>query len=64
MSKEQMIACFNEWMRRFIEEPARFTQEFEAVLAFLQEEQAGQVPSYGDECVAYLLWLAEEAVAA
>jgi hypothetical protein len=37
----------NEWMRRFTEEPERFQHEFRAVSDFLQDQQAGAVPTYG-----------------
>lgn len=45
---------FNEWMRRFTEEPERFQAEFKTVQLFLAERNAGKVPTYGDECVGML----------
>ena len=51
---EKTAAAFNEWMRRFIEEPLRFKREFEDVCEYLSNVSDGQEPSYGAECVAYL----------
>lgn len=51
MTKAQ---AFNEWMRRYTEEPERFEAEFRSVGRFLEEERAGKEPSYGDTCAAYL----------
>ena len=60
MDKERLVAAFNEWMRRYIEEPARFRHEIETVREFLAEEQGGKEPSYGQRSAAYLLKLMEE----
>ena len=46
--------AFNEWMRRYIKEPERFTREFQNVTEFISAQDAGVVPSYGDRCDAYL----------
>lgn len=46
-------AGFNEWMRRFIDEPAKFHREFETVAGFLADANYG-VPSYGETCAEYL----------
>ena len=53
-TREQMAAGFNEWMRRFEEDPTRFESEFETVRRFVDERSDGAVPSYGGACVAYL----------
>lgn len=50
----EMAKAFNEWMRRYIEEPERFEVEFRAVKAFEAAEAEDQEPSYGRECTAYL----------
>lgn len=63
MTNEQMAACFNEWMRRFIEEPGRFEQEFETVNKFLADEAGGQKPSYGAACTALMNKLSIELAA-
>ena len=60
MTNAQMAKCFNEWMRRFIEEPDRFAREFETVNQFLADEQDGREPSYGETSAAYMAQLANE----
>jgi len=63
MTNAQMVKAFNEWMRRFIEEPARFEHEFQTVNQFLKDEAEGREPTYGEVCVPYLQKLAAEAPA-
>ena len=53
-------AAFNEWMRLYTEEPARFRQGFESVVEFLCEQSEGQELSYGQRCDAYLAKLEAE----
>ena len=60
MNNVQMVKCFNEWMRRFINEPERFEREFQSVNDFLREEAEGREPSYGETCVAYMSQIAAE----
>lgn len=55
-----MVAAFNEWMRRYIEDPDTFSREFQSVRDFLAAENAGVTPSYGEECTAYLEKVAAE----
>lgn len=50
MTKEQMVAAFNEWMRRYTEDPASFAAEFQSVGEFLAQQAAGAEPSYGQTC--------------
>lgn len=45
---------FNEWMRRYTEEPAAFEAEFRTVKRFLQEKGSGRTPTYGERSKAYL----------
>lgn len=52
-----MAAAFNEWMRRFTEEPERFKREFQTVRDFLADKAAGREPSYGEAYAAYMLEL-------
>lgn len=54
------IEAFNEWMRRYTEEPAQFEAEFRTVGEFLAEEARGEEPSYGATCDAYLEQLMRE----
>lgn len=60
MDQVKLAKCFNEWMRRFIEEPERFAREHESVVEFLRQENAGEEPSYGQGCAEYLTRLAGE----
>lgn len=61
--KEQMEAAFNEWMRRYIEEPERFDREFQVISKFLMEQDEQCIePNYGRSCVAYLTQLIFEAL--
>ena len=50
----RMARAFNEWMRRFIEQPERFEREFRSVTEFMRETEAGKEPTYGETCAAYL----------
>ena len=60
-SKEKAAAAvFNEWMRRFTEEPEKFRREWEAVIEFLRQSAAGTEPTYGASCVVYMAKLATE----
>lgn len=54
MSDEQMVAIWNEWLRRYIEEPERFKHEFLTILEFIRAEGDGRTPTYGEECLAYM----------
>lgn len=60
MGAEKLAKAFNEWMRRFEQEPERFESEYASVKAFLQDEAAGREPNYGQSCAAYLTRLLEE----
>ena len=63
ISKEVAVAAFNEWMRRYTEEPAKFAHEFEAVGKFLKQQSEGKEPDYGTECAELLFRLATPAPA-
>ena len=56
----QMVAAFNEWMRRYIEEPERYEREIQTVRQFLEEDGLYVEASYGRECAAYLIRLSKE----
>lgn len=60
MTNAQMAKCFNEWMRRFIDEPDRFEREFQSVNDFLAAEAEGKEPTYGETCASYMVQIAEE----
>ena len=59
-----MAAAFNEWMRRYIEEPERFRREWQTVSEYVQQISEGKTPSYGERCTAYLCGIIEELRAA
>ena len=46
---------FNEWLRRYTENPSLFEAEFQTVTRFLAEKTVGEEPTYGETCTAYLV---------
>ena len=60
---DPMATAFNEWMRRYTEEPERFEQEWTTIRRFLKDAEAGEEPAYGVNCAAYLRSIMEEAAA-
>ena len=64
MDRDQMIKAFNEWMRRYTEDPEGFYAEFRTVIEFLEDENSGREPSYGESCADNILMLSEEINAA
>lgn len=48
------VAVFNEWMRRFVEDPNAYEHEFQVVSQFVADNLAGRTPTYGEKCVAYM----------
>lgn len=60
MDPAKMAAAFNEWLRRYTEEPERYDAEFRYIGQFLEESAGGVTPSYGETCAAYLTELAAE----
>lgn len=60
MTDAQMVTCFNEWMRRVVEEPLRFEREFARVGAALAAQGKGREPTYGETSAAYMMQLAAE----
>jgi hypothetical protein len=64
MTYDETVKHSNEWMRRYIEEPEKFSREFQSVQDFLTDEAAGREPSYGEACAAYIFKLQEEMNAA
>lgn len=57
MDQTKLAAAFNEWMRRYTDEPEKFDREWKVVSEFLAEKHAGQEPNYGQTCAAYLIEL-------
>lgn len=60
MTKAQMALCFNEWMRRYTEDPTGFAREFEYVNTYLADKAEGREPTYGETSAAYMAKLASE----
>ena len=57
---EEIAAAFNEWMRRYTDEPERFLREWQVVQQFLAEDAKSGTPTYGNTCEAYLAELITE----
>ena len=56
-----MAQAFDEWMRRYIDDPAGFSREFEDVAKYTAEKSAGKrVTTYGQNCAAFLDHLMHE----
>lgn len=53
--------AFNEWMRRYTENPEQFEREWQTVSEFLVQQGKGEEPDYGKSCAAYLSKLIDEA---
>ena len=60
MTETDIARTLNEWMRRYIAEPEKFTREFQTVTAFLVSTSKGEVPDYGERCAAYQFYLLDE----
>lgn len=60
LDEERLEWAFNEWLRRYTENPAEFEREFQFIGEFLQEQSEGKPPSYGQRTIAYLKKLIEE----
>jgi hypothetical protein len=56
LSREQMVAAFNEWMRQYTESPEAFEREFQAVAKFPGD---GEKPTYGEACAELMFRLVE-----
>ncbi len=46
--------AFNEWLRLYTADPEQFAREFEVVVQFLAQQKAGEEPTYGESCDAFL----------
>lgn len=46
--------AFNEWQRRYMEDPAGFESSWESIKRTITERSLGKEPTYGEECAAYL----------
>jgi hypothetical protein len=54
VDSKRLASLFNEWQRRYIEEPHSFEVDFKTIIEFLKDESDGVEPSYGQSCAAYL----------
>ncbi len=46
--------AFNEWMRRYVEDPDGFEREWITVQRHMEETATGEDVTYGASCAAYL----------
>ncbi len=51
---------FNEWMRRYIDDPERFEREFVSVLSYVRNAACDRDPPYGRACAEYFFQLLGE----
>ena len=51
---QNLIRGFNEWLRRYEDEPERFEHEVKTLKQFRADEAVGDEPEYGRDCVPYL----------
>ncbi len=60
-TKNEMAWAFNEWMRRYTEEPERFVLEWQTVMQFLDEDTGdNNTVQYGHDQAKYFVSLLEE----
>lgn len=59
MSNERTAQLFNEWMRRYTEDPDGFEHSWSTIKEYLSTPD-GEEPSYGQSCAAYLAQLDAE----
>lgn len=60
MIDNKIANAFNEWMNRFIQNPEQFQREFQTVTEYLNEQNNGIEPTYGEAAAAYLDKLLDE----
>lgn len=52
IATRRLTLASNEWMRRYTEDPANFSRDWQE--AFRAEQALGKTPSYGAQATAYL----------
>ena len=57
---KKTAAAFNEWQRRYIEDPDSFESMWASIKTTITERSLGKKPSYGALCVATLEHMLEE----
>ncbi len=55
MNEQEMIAAFNEWMRRYEENPDEFESGYATIKEYLAQIGASEEPTYGQRCTAQML---------
>lgn len=60
LAKEDFIWAFNEWWRRYRDEPEKFAREFQAIAELNAAAAEGREPTLGDEGWAYIRELLKE----
>jgi hypothetical protein len=58
-----MALAFDEWMRRYTENPSDFAAEFESVASFKKGRKSNGATQYGNDCADMLGKLMAESVA-
>lgn len=53
-AQHSLADAFNEWMRRYTEDPERFEAQFRTCGEFIAQAMQGEEPTYGHICQAYL----------
>jgi hypothetical protein len=59
-TENELAVLFNEWQRRYIENPKAFNEQWATIIEFLNQEAEGEEPDYGRDCVRYLVALRDE----
>jgi hypothetical protein len=54
MSKAEVAAAFNEWLRQYTNDPEAFKHTVSVLKEFLADLSGGREPGYGDQCIAFL----------
>ncbi len=48
-----VVAAFNEWMRRYTENPEECEREWQSAVTHLKEVSEGKEPTYGEACAVF-----------
>lgn len=49
-----MAEAFDEWMRRYKENPEQFGNEMQGIIAHSRKKRSAEASEYGNDCAAYL----------
>lgn len=60
MAKMTMAQAFDEWMRRYKENPEKFGNDMSAAAAHSRKPRDAEASDYGNECAAFLRKLMSE----